>query len=69
LDDYYLCTDIQQAIEFQNLLIENRQLADEIRQQQGIISLQELELNRLELETPGITKFRRTAGYVMLDED
>lgn len=69
-DDYCLCTDIQQAIEFQNLLIENRQLANEVRQQQGIISLQELELNRLERETPGITKVRRTAdGYVILDED
>lgn len=69
-EDYSLCADVQQALEFQNLLIENRQLANEVRQQQGIISLQQLELNRLELETPGITKVRRTAdGYVILDEN
>lgn len=68
-DDFTLCADVKQALEFQRLLIENRQLANEVRQQQGIISLQELELNRLEQETPGITRVKRTAeGYVILDD-
>jgi DNA-binding NtrC family response regulator len=69
-DDYNLCADIRQALELQNLQIENRRLADEVRQQQGIISLQDLELSRLEMETPGITKVRRAPdGSVLLDEN
>lgn len=69
-DDYCLRTDILQALELQSLQMENKRLASEVRHQRGVISLQDLELNRLEMETPGITKVRRTAdGYVILDED
>lgn len=69
-DDYSLRTDILQALELQSLQMENKRLASEVRHQQGVISLQDLELCRLEMETPGITKVRRTAdGYVILDED
>jgi len=49
--------------------MENKRLASEVRHQRGIISLQDLELSRLEMETPGITKVKRNAdGYVILDE-
>ncbi len=69
-DDYSLCTDVRQLLELQQLQLENRRLADEVRQQQGIISQQELELRRLEAETPGITKVNRTPdGSVILDDD
>lgn len=69
-DDYSLRTDILQALELQSLQMENKRLASEVRHQRGVISLQDLELSRLEMETPGITKVRRTAdGYVILDED
>ncbi|MES2013315.1 MAG: response regulator, partial [Pseudomonadota bacterium] len=69
-DDYCLRTDILQALELQSLQMENKRLASEVRHQQGVISLQDLELSRLEMETPGITKVKRTAdGYVILDED
>jgi len=69
-DDYALYMDIQQALELQTLHSENRRLADLVRMQQGLISKQELELRRLEEETPGITKVRRDAdGAVLLDDD
>lgn len=69
-DDYLLRADIRQLLEMQSLQLENRRLADELRQQQGIISRQELELRRLEAETPGITRVKRTPdGAVMFDDD
>lgn len=69
-DDYALCADIRQLFHLQNLQVENQRLADEVRHQQGIISRQELELRRLEAETPGITKVKRTAdGGILLDDD
>ncbi len=50
------------------LLIENRSLADEVRWQRGIISRQQLELERLERESPGITRVRWTEdGGVMME--
>lgn len=69
-DDYALRVDIRQAFQLHHLQIENQRLADEVRYQQGIISRQELELRRLEAETPGITKVRRTPdGGILLDDD
>jgi response regulator RpfG family c-di-GMP phosphodiesterase len=69
-DDYALIADIRQALEFRNLQIENQRLADQVRHQQGLISHQELELARLEAESPGITKVRRRAdGGILLEED
>jgi response regulator RpfG family c-di-GMP phosphodiesterase len=69
-DDYALIADIRQALEFRNLQIENQRLADQVRHQQGLISQQELELARLEAESPGITKVRRRAdGGILLEED
>lgn len=38
------------------LLLENQRLANEIRVQRGIISRQEAELRRLEIQCPGITR-------------
>lgn len=69
-DDYTLCADVRQLLELQTLQLENRRLADELRHQQGIISRQELELRRLEAETPGITKVKRAPdGSVLLEDD
>lgn len=69
-DDFALRADIRQALELRALQLENQRLADEVRHQQGIISAQELELLRLEAETPGITKVRRGPdGSVLIDED
>jgi response regulator RpfG family c-di-GMP phosphodiesterase len=69
-DDYGLRVDVRQAFQLQRLQVENQRLADEVRHQQGIISRQELELRRLEAETPGITKVKRTPdGGILLDDD
>jgi response regulator RpfG family c-di-GMP phosphodiesterase len=49
---------IVDVLAFRNLLIENRRLANEVRQQRDSISRQQAELARLELESPGITHVR-----------
>jgi len=69
-DEYCLHADINQALKVRDLQMENQRLADEVRQQRGVISLQELELLRLEAEMPGITKVRRTpdGGVILFEE-
>lgn len=68
--DYLLWVDIKQALVHQEMQKENQRLADQIRHQQGVISGQELELRRLEAETPGITQVRRREdGAILLDDD
>jgi len=52
-----------------DLLLENRTLADQVRRQRNVITRHQMELERLELESPGITKVRWTEdGGVMLEE-
>lgn len=69
-DDYALRADVKQIYRLHQLQLENQRLADQVRYQQGIISKQELELRRLEAETPGITKVRRAPdGGILLDDD
>ena len=66
--DTDLRTSIVQVLEHRQLMLENRRLADQIRHQHGIISRQQLELERLEAETPGITHVRWTEdGGVLLE--
>jgi two-component system, probable response regulator PhcQ len=67
--DHELKTAIVQVLAHRALLIENHQFANEVRRQRGIISDQQQELERLELETPGITRVRWTEdGGVLLEE-
>lgn len=66
--DADLRASIVQVLEHRHLLLENRRLADEVRKQSGIISRQQLELERLEAETPGITRVRWSEdGGVLLE--
>jgi two-component system probable response regulator PhcQ len=66
--DADLRASIVQVLEHRALLLENRRLADELRRRNGVISRQQQELDRLEAETPGITRVRWTEdGGVMLD--
>jgi response regulator RpfG family c-di-GMP phosphodiesterase len=66
--DTDLRASIIQVLEHRHLLLENRRLADQVRRQSGIISRQQLELGRLEAETPGITRVRWSEdGGVMLE--
>ena len=67
--DVDLRVSIVQALEHRSLLLENRQLANEVRVQRGLISRQQAELERLEAESPGITRVRWTEdGGVLLDD-
>jgi two-component system, probable response regulator PhcQ len=60
---------IMEVLAHRSLLLENRTLADQVRRQRNVISRQQLELERLELESPGITKVRWTEdGGVMLED-
>ena len=47
---------IVDVLAFRGLQLENRRLANEVRQQRLAISRQQLELERLERESPGITR-------------
>jgi response regulator RpfG family c-di-GMP phosphodiesterase len=49
---------IVQVLAHRALLIENQLLANEVRRQRDIISEHQAELERLELESPGITHVR-----------
>ena len=67
--DTELRVTLTQALTYHTLLVENRQLADRVRAQQGKLTRQELELRRLEQEHPGITKVNwGPNGEVLLDE-
>jgi len=66
--DTDLRTTIIQALEHRHLALENRLLADKVRLQHGVISRQQLELERLEAETPGITRVHWSEdGGVLLE--
>lgn len=67
---YELSATITQALALNNLLQENQRMADLVRLQKGKISRQEIELRRLEAETPGITQVKwGPDGSVLLEED
>jgi two-component system probable response regulator PhcQ len=67
--DHDLKTAILEVLAHRRLLIENRRLADEVRSQRGVISRQQLELERLEMESPGITQVHWSDdGGVMLQD-
>jgi len=60
---------INEVLAHRSLLVEHRRLADELRAQRNVISRQQLELERLERESPGITRVRWTDdGGVLLEE-
>lgn len=66
---YDVISVIEQALAYRDLLLENQRLADMVRVQQGRLSKQEMELRRLEKESPGITKVNwGPEGEVLLDE-
>jgi len=67
--DHDLRAAIVQVLAHRALLVENHQLASEVRRQRGVISAQQAEFERLELESPGITRVRWAPdGGVLLEE-
>jgi len=68
--DVELKSAVSQALSIRKLLIENRRLADTVRQQTGRLSEQEAELRRLEAESPGITRLKLADdGGILIDDD
>ncbi|NNM83243.1 MAG: response regulator [Burkholderiales bacterium] len=68
-DDLEFARALQQAADRRHLLMENRRLADLVRVQQGKLSRQEMELRRLEEESPGITRVKwGPDGSVLLED-
>ena len=67
---YDVISAIEQAFSYHDLLLENQRLADKVRLQQGRITKQEMELRRLEQESPGITRVNwGPDGSVILEEN
>ena len=67
--DHDLKAAIIEVLAHRSLLLENRRLADEVRSQRGVISRQQLELERLEAESPGITRVHWSEdGGVLLQD-
>jgi response regulator RpfG family c-di-GMP phosphodiesterase len=56
--DYGLKTAIVQVLAHRALLVENQKLTNEVRRQRDVILEQQAEVERLELESPGITQVR-----------
>jgi len=67
--DVDLRVSIVQVLEHRALLLENRKLANEVRVQRGIISRQQADLEKLEAESPGITRVRWSEDGGVLLED
>jgi YesN/AraC family two-component response regulator len=69
-NDYDLIAAIAQALHNRDLLLDNRQLADEARVGKGVLSPEQLEAKRLEALEPGITQVNwGPDGSVILDPE
>ncbi|MDR3387871.1 MAG: response regulator [Rudaea sp.] len=68
--DFELKSSISQALAARALAVENQQLADVVRVQNDRLKRHEAELQRLETESPGITKLKRSAdGGILIEDD
>ena len=69
-DDLDLQVTLKKTLDYAELLETNRKLLEQVRAQQETIARQRVELQRLEEESPGITKVTRTDdGSILLDEN
>ncbi len=60
---------VEKGLELKRVLLENRVLANQVRQQQALLNQQEAILRALEAEEPGITKVNWAPdGSIILDE-
>lgn len=66
--DSELVASIRLGLARREQLLEDRRLADEARLQKGDMTIEEIELNRLEAEDPGITKVNWGPGGSVLLE-
>lgn len=69
--DFDLLSAVRQVLRIRELTLENQHLADQVRQQQGVLSAQEAELRRLERLEPGIThvSWGSDGSFILEDPD
>ncbi|MDH3689303.1 MAG: response regulator, partial [Gammaproteobacteria bacterium] len=68
--DYELKATLSQALVHRAVLLENKRLADQVRAQQTQLVEQHKILEKLETESPGITRVRWAEdGSIILGED
>lgn len=68
--DFELRSGVMQALSTRAMAMENKRLADLVRVQSNRLKRHEDELRRLETESPGITKIKRTEdGGILIEED
>ncbi|MDR7269319.1 DNA-binding NtrC family response regulator [Pelomonas saccharophila] len=69
--DFDLLSAVRQVLRIRELTLENQRLADQVRQQMGVLSAQEAELRRLERLEPGIThvKWGSDGSFILEDPD
>ncbi|MEO3692165.1 response regulator [Roseateles paludis] len=67
--DFDLLSAVRQVLRVRELTLENQRLADQVRQQRGVLSAQEAELRRLERLEPGIThvKWGSDGSFILED--
>lgn len=69
-DDNDMRMAVVQALRYRAIILENQRLADIVRAQRSQLDRQDAELQRLELEHPGITRIDRDeTGAIYIDED
>lgn len=69
-NDYELILTIDQALKYKNILIENKNLEKELREQKEKLNITNKILAKLEQQTPGITKVNwSTDGSIETDDN
>jgi YesN/AraC family two-component response regulator len=69
-NDFELTTALEKILEIRALRLENESLADLVRCERGELSPQALEIKRMELEEPGITRVQwGPDGSIVVDMD
>ncbi len=68
-NDAELRMTIQVALRHRQVLLENRRLAELVRKQQAVLDYHQIELERLEADSPGITEVNWDSdGSIIIDE-
>lgn len=67
--DFDLLSAVREVLRIRELMLENQRLADQVRQQNAVLTAQEVELRRLERLEPGIThvKWGSDGSFILED--
>lgn len=69
-DDYGLITTVKQALEYRNILVENRRLADTVREQLEELNKRKTTLEKLQEEHPTLVEINwADDGSIIVDDE